>query len=105
MSRTPDHYDCPSGTVRSWGSRPSPGRQEVAYVPETEVIDNPVRAYRYTEAKRRWKRVGLLCMDCLAFPPDHQVGRPPADGLPTARGDGIPETAIATDGIPTGSGG
>jgi hypothetical protein len=105
VSRTPDHYECPSGSIRSWRREPFIGRQEVAYVRETELVENPLRAYRHTEAKRKWVRIGVVCMDCGFLQRDRALPRPPAGGIPVGAPDGLPKSAIATDGIPTGSGG
>lgn len=79
------------------------GRQEVAYIREAELVEAYVRGYRGTERKRKWVRVGLLCLDCMRFKPDKRVDQSPATGLSTAAAAGRPKSAIGADGIPTGS--
>lgn len=67
MATTLNHRSCPAGTLATWRGAGKEGFSVPVYVRESYVETVDMVTYSREEARRRWVRVGTICMDCKAF--------------------------------------
>ncbi len=91
MSYTPTHADCPHGTMKIWGGQRTLGRQTPVYMRESVEVERAGLSYRWRQHKRRWVRVGTLCLNCGRFELTWPTMASAAATVDHSDRDGLPE--------------